>query len=226
VRPGFHHRLLSSRARVGAKGVTFLAGLPSTRAIQHARDEVGDLTARRKVLHPVEWIVKDLNRFLRGSAAYFHCGNSADQFDKIYRHAPIRMATFRQAAPPLPQLRLVWCRLRLAEPTRVYPTSHRTVAAPRPFRAWLGHRMPAMNDLGEPCSRLHVSTDKQANFAGVICLPRRSPHTQKGAGRGGRSGEASSTRPALGATIRRSYWRSARGWGTRRQPRGGTISTS
>jgi hypothetical protein len=42
-----------------------------------------DLTIRRRLLLRVEWIVEDLNRFLRGWAAYFRYGNSADQFDKI-----------------------------------------------------------------------------------------------------------------------------------------------
>jgi RNA-directed DNA polymerase len=90
----FHHRLVTSQGRVGTKGVTFLARWPSKRAVQHARDRVRDLTVRSRLRHGVEWIVEDLNRFVRGWAAYFRYGNSADQFDKITRYLRMRMAIF------------------------------------------------------------------------------------------------------------------------------------
>ena len=107
---GFHHRLVRSQGRVGTKGVIFLARWPCDKAVQHARDRIRELTARRRLLHSVDWVVEDLNRFLRGWAAYFRYGNSADQFDKISRYARIRLAiVHRQAASPLSWLRLV-CR--------------------------------------------------------------------------------------------------------------------
>jgi RNA-directed DNA polymerase len=40
----------------------------------------------------VEWIVEDINRFLRGWAAYFQYGNSARHFDKIMGYARMRLA--------------------------------------------------------------------------------------------------------------------------------------
>jgi Group II intron, maturase-specific domain len=43
---------------------------------------------------PVEEVVKDLNRFLRGWAAYFRYGHCADRFRKIEQHARDRLAVF------------------------------------------------------------------------------------------------------------------------------------
>jgi len=89
---GFHHRLVSSQGRVGGKGVTFLARWPTRKAMQRARDRIRELTLRSRL--PVEVVVEDVNRFLRGWSAYFRYGNSADHFDKINRYARERMAIF------------------------------------------------------------------------------------------------------------------------------------
>ena len=133
---GFHHRLVSSQGRVGTKGVIFLARWPSKRAMQHARDRVRDLTARRRLLHSVEWIVEDLNRFLRGWAAYFRYGNSADQFDKISRYARLRLATF-VAKRHRRSRGFGWYVVAYASTNQLGLIELAgTVAAPRPFRAW------------------------------------------------------------------------------------------
>ena len=73
---GFHHRLVRSRGLNGNKPVTFLARWPADKAMQHARDRIRELTGRSWLLLSPEWIVEDLNRFLRGWAAYFRFGNS------------------------------------------------------------------------------------------------------------------------------------------------------
>ena len=133
---GFHHRLVSSQGRVGTKGVIFLARWPSKRAVQHARDRVRDLTARRRLLHSVEWIVEDLNRFLRGWAAYFRYGNSADQFDKISRYARLRLATF-VAKRHRRSRGFGWYVVAYASTNQLGLIELAgTVAAPRPFRTW------------------------------------------------------------------------------------------
>jgi hypothetical protein len=62
--------------------------------MQHARDRIRDLTARSWLLLWPELIAEDLNRFLRGWAAYFRFGNSADRFGKIRNYALMRMALF------------------------------------------------------------------------------------------------------------------------------------
>ncbi len=60
----------------------------------HARERIRQITARSRLRVPVEIIVGDLNRFLRGWAGYFRYGNSAQFFDKIMRYALMRLAGF------------------------------------------------------------------------------------------------------------------------------------
>jgi len=64
---GFHHRLVRSPGRNGTRQVTFLARWPADKAMQHARDRIRELTRRSRLLLAPEWVVEDLNRFLRGS---------------------------------------------------------------------------------------------------------------------------------------------------------------
>ncbi|MCA1704167.1 MAG: group II intron reverse transcriptase/maturase [Actinobacteria bacterium] len=86
---GFHHRWVRAQGRIGTgKGVAFLARWPTNKARQHARDRIRELTDRRRTLLSVGWIVEDVNRFLRGWAAYFKYGNSAQHFDKIELSRP------------------------------------------------------------------------------------------------------------------------------------------
>jgi group II intron reverse transcriptase/maturase len=89
---GFHHRLVQSRSRDGRRAFTFLARWPTDRAMQHARDRIRDLTARRRLLLPVEAIVQDVNLFLRGWAGYFRYGHSAWRFSKIRQYVRMRLA--------------------------------------------------------------------------------------------------------------------------------------
>jgi group II intron reverse transcriptase/maturase len=88
---GFHHRYVrgnTSRSR----HLTFLVRWPSRQAKGHARQRIREITARSRLRVPVEEIVRDLNRFLRGWAGYFRYGNSAQFFDKITLHALRRLA--------------------------------------------------------------------------------------------------------------------------------------
>jgi RNA-directed DNA polymerase len=91
---GFHHRMVRSRGLHGRRGVEFLARWPSDRAVQRARDRIRELTVRSRLLLPVEVVVEDLNRFLRGWAGYFRYGHSAVLFDQIQQHALHRLALF------------------------------------------------------------------------------------------------------------------------------------
>src|SRR2546425_11947790 len=68
---GFHHRLVRSPGLNGKKPVTFLARWPADKAMRHARDRIRELTARSRLLLPVECVVGDVNRVLGGWAAYF-----------------------------------------------------------------------------------------------------------------------------------------------------------
>jgi len=64
---GFHHRLVRSPGLNGKRPVTFLARWPADKAMQHARDQLRELTRRSRQRLPVKWVVEDMNRFLRGS---------------------------------------------------------------------------------------------------------------------------------------------------------------
>ncbi|MGI8311490.1 group II intron maturase-specific domain-containing protein [Saccharopolyspora hattusasensis] len=98
---GFHHRLVRSQGRRGTgKGIVFLARWPTSKAMQHARDRIRELTERRRTLLRVEVIVEDVNRFLRGWAAYFKYGNSARHFDKIMGFARIGQEHFLCSGTP------------------------------------------------------------------------------------------------------------------------------
>ncbi len=60
--------------------------------MQRVRDRIRELTERRRLLLPLEWIVEDLNRVLRGWGGYFRYENLARHFDKIRDYAHLRLA--------------------------------------------------------------------------------------------------------------------------------------
>jgi len=131
---GFHHRWVRSRdARF--KHVAFLARWPSRQAMQHARDRVRELTGRDRLRWPVEQVVGDLNRFLRGWAGYFRYGNSTVQFDQIIRHADRRLALL--IAHRYQQPWRYGRQVLNSRPDRYsLITLNGTIAAPRPNRPW------------------------------------------------------------------------------------------
>jgi group II intron reverse transcriptase/maturase len=132
---GFHHRYVRGRTR-RSRNLTFLARWPSRQAMQHARDRIRELTARERLLLPVEDVVQDVNSFLRGWVGYFRYGNSARPFDKIDRYAITRLSLFvakRHRAPT----RYGWKLVAYESPNRMglINLSGRVIA-PRPNRPW------------------------------------------------------------------------------------------
>ena len=91
---GFHHRMVCSRGIHDRGGIEFLARWPGDRAMRRARDRVTELTVRSRLWLPVEAVVADLNRFLRGWANYFRYGHCAIRFGKLQQHARDRLALF------------------------------------------------------------------------------------------------------------------------------------
>jgi group II intron reverse transcriptase/maturase len=132
---GFHHRWVRANR---AKHVQFLARWPSRRAMQHACDRVREITARERLLLPVEDVVQDLNGYLRGWAGYFRYGNSARQFNLIQAHAHSRLALF--VAKRHQRSRAYgWRLVTYSSPDRLGLISlSGTVVAPRPHRPWRG----------------------------------------------------------------------------------------
>jgi RNA-directed DNA polymerase len=137
---GFHHRWVRARGTVKPSRVCFLARWPSRKAAQHARDRIRQITDRKRLWMADEWIVEELNWFLRGWGGYFRYGNSARLFDAISQYALERLAGFvakRHKRSRIWGMRLVTC----GSPDNFgLITLCGTVIAPRPFRSW---RAPA-----------------------------------------------------------------------------------
>jgi group II intron reverse transcriptase/maturase len=134
---GFHHRWVRAKS-ARSRHVLFLARWPTRTAMQHARDRIRELTVRKRLWLPVEEIVQDVNRFLRGWAGFFRYGNSTLHFEKIRNYALMRLTlviakrhhrsrafgrsvVFFQSPNQLGLIGL-----------------NGIVVAPRPFRAWRG----------------------------------------------------------------------------------------
>lgn len=131
---GFHHRWVRSRDP-RYRHVCFLARWPSRQAMQRARARVRELTARDRLRWPVEQVVQDLIRYLRGWAGYFRYGNSTVQFDQIIQHADRRLALLIAHR----YQRGWWYGRKLlnSRPDRYGLISlNGTIAAPRPNRPW------------------------------------------------------------------------------------------
>ena len=132
---GFHHRWVrgnTSRSR----HLCFLARWPSRQAMRHARDRVRKITDRRKLLLPVDEVVQDVNRFMRGWAGYFRYGNSARQFNEINRYALNRLARF-VAKRHKRSWRYGWWAAACQSSDRLGLINlNGTIVAPRPTRPW------------------------------------------------------------------------------------------
>ena len=132
---GFHHRWVRGNTPA-SRHLCFLVRWPSRQAMQHARERIRELTDRRRLLLPVEDVVQDVNRFLRGWAGYFRYGNSADAFDKITFHALVRMAGFI-AKRHNRSGQYGWWAVIHQSPDRLGLISlDGTIVAPRPNRPW------------------------------------------------------------------------------------------
>jgi group II intron reverse transcriptase/maturase len=88
---GFHHRWVRGKT-AKSRHFHFLARWPSDRAMQRMRDRIRDVTDRKRLRLPVETIVADLNRMLRGWVGYFRYGNSTRAFAAIQTYARMRLA--------------------------------------------------------------------------------------------------------------------------------------
>jgi len=134
---GFHHRWVRSRGP-RSRHITYLARWPSHQAMRHARDRIRDLTGRERTGQPVEDVVQDINRFLRGWANYFRYGNSSPSFDAIMVHATRRLSLLvakrHQRASGYG-----WWAVAYQSPDRMGLLNIAgTVVSPRPHRAWRG----------------------------------------------------------------------------------------
>ncbi|MGW3473384.1 group II intron reverse transcriptase/maturase [Saccharopolyspora sp. NPDC000995] len=133
---GFHNRLVRGRTPRSAH-LAFLARWPARQAVQHARDRIRSITARSRLLVPVEQIVDELNVFLRGWSQYFRYGNSALVLGQIRNYALTRLALWLSKRG---KRRRAWgwgMVQVLRSPNNLGLISlDGIVVPPRPFRAW------------------------------------------------------------------------------------------
>jgi RNA-directed DNA polymerase len=135
---GFHHQMVRSPARPGKRQVTFLARWPADKAMQHARDRLRELTDRSRLRVPAEWVVQEMNWFLKGWAAYFRYGNSARRFSQLQWYAGMRLGLFVASRHRRGRGFGRWV-TGVASPDRLGLVSlDGTVVAPRPNRPWRG----------------------------------------------------------------------------------------
>ncbi len=132
---GFQHRWVRAR---GARHVCFLARWPSRKGMQHARDQIRDMTDRRWLLRPVDETVQKINVFLRGWSGYFRYGNSARHFDAISDYAARRVALLVTKRHKRSR-GYGWSVLAFQSPDRLGLIDlNGIVVAPRPHRSWRG----------------------------------------------------------------------------------------
>jgi RNA-directed DNA polymerase len=64
---------------------------PSAKALARIKTRVTELTGRERTVLPLEIVVGEVNRTLRGWANYFHYGNSTRALEKLKTHAEERL---------------------------------------------------------------------------------------------------------------------------------------
>ena len=103
--------------------------------MQHARDRIRQVTGRSRLLLPMEWIVQDINLFLRGWAGYFKYGNSARHFGKIRDYAKMRLAIVPRKRHKRSR-KFGWSVVAYSGNELGLIGLVGTVVAPRPFKPW------------------------------------------------------------------------------------------
>jgi group II intron reverse transcriptase/maturase len=89
---GFHCRKVESWKH---RGYRYLQRWPSQRAMQRVRDRIKAITApRSRLREPVQTLVAELNRLLRGWGAYFRVGNASRHFAQVDNYVRERVALF------------------------------------------------------------------------------------------------------------------------------------
>jgi RNA-directed DNA polymerase len=131
---GFHHRYVRGNTP-RSKHLAFLVRWPSRQAMGHARKRIRDITDRSRLKVPIEVIVRDLNRFLRGWAGYFRYGNSARFFTKIMLHAYRHLAGFIAKRHKQRKRYGYWVLAHTPDRCGLISLNG-TIIAPRPNRPW------------------------------------------------------------------------------------------
>jgi len=133
---GFEHRWVRGNT-TASRHLRFLVRRPTRKNMQRARDRMRELTLRKRLLLPVDEVVADLNRYLRGFGGYFRYGNSALDFGRLDAYAIERLALF-VAKRHKRQRRYGYWRISQSPDRMGLIRLSGTVSAPRPNRARTG----------------------------------------------------------------------------------------
>lgn len=79
------------KMNVGSKGVAYPHINPSDKAVEKVKTRISEITARNQTWRPLDEVVRDMNRTLRGWSEYFHFRNSSAVFLKVKRFAEERL---------------------------------------------------------------------------------------------------------------------------------------
>ena len=89
---GFECRTVASKKYGGKR---YFQCWPSRRAMQRVRERIKAITApRHRLPEPIEPIVAEVNRVVRGWGAYFRVGNSTRKFRAVDRYVRERLVIF------------------------------------------------------------------------------------------------------------------------------------
>ena len=151
---GFHHRWVRARGTVKPSWVCFLARWPSRKAAQHARDRIRQITDRKRLLMADEWIVEELNLFLR--AGLGRVLPVRELRPHLRCDQPVRPGTAGrvrgQAPQTQPDLGHAPGDLRVTgQPRADHLVRNRHRPQALPALAGTG-RTPAVKNVGEPCA--------------------------------------------------------------------------
>ena len=92
---GFHHRKVESRKY---RGKWYLQKWPGCQALRSVRERInGIVRGRQRLGEPIQVIVTEINRVVRGWGAYFRVGNSSRQFRQVDQYVHERLGLFASA---------------------------------------------------------------------------------------------------------------------------------
>lgn len=132
---GFACRKVASKKYWGKR---YFQCWPSRRAMQRVRERVKAITApRHRLPEPIEPIVAEVNRVVRGWGAYFRVGNSSRKFHAVDDYVRMRLGRFlaeKARRGWQTRKRDIWALLEKLGVYRLVGTVRWTTAAPRAVR--------------------------------------------------------------------------------------------
>lgn len=90
---GFRFLGFELKMNASAKGVRYPHVNPGDQAVVKVKTRLREITTRNRTGIPINDVVRDMNRVLRGWSGYFHYRNSSAVFLKVKRHAEERLRT-------------------------------------------------------------------------------------------------------------------------------------